>query len=347
MNHRPTLKDVAREAGVSPGTVSRVLNGVQTPVVITEATRKLVWAAARKVRYRPSAAARAMKSNETRQIGVVLHDAGLDEPPRPHAMEFVGGIMGVLEEQDYTTCLVEMSDVERDLNGMSRVFREHALDGVIVQASLIDAVRCQIDDLVDRCVWLDAGVRKKSNCLWRDEERAGQLAAEALLTVGCTTVLWVFAPSRDEMARRYDHTARRLKGASRVLDPHGITISSTPLDFDKQAAFLQAMERMDAETGILVCEYQNAILAFNLAAMSGRIAGRDYQLACCDDTETFVREFPMLSRASYNRFELGKKAARMMIETLRNPQAGAPSVVSRPEWLAGATAVASQNCTES
>ena len=68
---RPTIKDVAREAGVSINTVSRALNG--KPDVSPE-TRRQVLAVAERLNYMPNKLARGLRSNKTGIIGVVVAD---------------------------------------------------------------------------------------------------------------------------------------------------------------------------------------------------------------------------------------------------------------------------------
>ncbi|RMD83916.1 MAG: LacI family transcriptional regulator, partial [Lentisphaerae bacterium] len=69
-----TLADVAREAGVTPSTVSRVLNSKKGRVPISEATIRRVQEAAEKLGYVPSATARALRTGRLRSIGVLGAD---------------------------------------------------------------------------------------------------------------------------------------------------------------------------------------------------------------------------------------------------------------------------------
>ena len=68
----PTIKDVAREAGVSIATVSYVLN--EKTEAISENTQHRVWSAVRKTGYRPSATARNLRSSQSRLIGYAWHE---------------------------------------------------------------------------------------------------------------------------------------------------------------------------------------------------------------------------------------------------------------------------------
>src|SRR5215204_5284153 len=71
-----TMRDVAKAAGVSPTTVSFVING-QTGVSIPEATRRRVWAAVEHLGYRPNATARQLRTHRSQSLGFVT--SGLDD----------------------------------------------------------------------------------------------------------------------------------------------------------------------------------------------------------------------------------------------------------------------------
>ena len=72
---RPTtMRDIARVAGVSQSTVSRILNGVPVLVPVAEQTRERVLAAAAELGYRPNPLARALRGAKTMLLGVVVRD---------------------------------------------------------------------------------------------------------------------------------------------------------------------------------------------------------------------------------------------------------------------------------
>jgi DNA-binding LacI/PurR family transcriptional regulator len=73
----PTIKDVAREAGVSIATVSYVLNN--KTAAVSEDTRQLVWQAVRKIGYTPNVTARNLRSSQSRLIGYAWHEVPHDQ----------------------------------------------------------------------------------------------------------------------------------------------------------------------------------------------------------------------------------------------------------------------------
>ena len=70
----PTMADIGSAAGVTPSTVSRVLNNAQTSFPIAPATRERVLAAARELEYRPNPHARRLRGAPTMLLGVIVRD---------------------------------------------------------------------------------------------------------------------------------------------------------------------------------------------------------------------------------------------------------------------------------
>lgn len=88
-----SIKDVAREAGVSIATVSRVLNDID---VVNEDTKKKVLDAIKKLGYRPNIVARSLKTQRTKTIGILVPDISSGFYP-----EIVRGAEDVASIYDY------------------------------------------------------------------------------------------------------------------------------------------------------------------------------------------------------------------------------------------------------
>ena len=87
----PTLRDVAKLAGVSPFTVSTVLNGARSSTRVSDATRERIHAAAKELGYRPNALARSLQSRRTNIIGLYFGYGSL-EPHDPFHAEVLTGL---------------------------------------------------------------------------------------------------------------------------------------------------------------------------------------------------------------------------------------------------------------
>lgn len=128
---RPTIRDVARRAGVSIGTVSRVINGHP---LVSEATRQRVLQAIAELNYRPDAVARSLVSARTHTVGLVLPDI-----TSPFYPELVRGVEDVARAHGYTVILVNTDlQAERELRVLEAL-HDKRVDGLIfISADVTD-----------------------------------------------------------------------------------------------------------------------------------------------------------------------------------------------------------------
>src|SRR5690349_11489240 len=102
-NKRPTMADVARVAGVSPATVSRVLAGVDGAT--SDRTAAMVRQTARDLGYVLNSVASSLRSQQTRSIGLVMADVG-----NPFFGQLASGVENTLSEAGYSMVLVNTSN---------------------------------------------------------------------------------------------------------------------------------------------------------------------------------------------------------------------------------------------
>lgn len=119
-----TIKDIAREAGVSHSTVSRALRGSS---LISEGTSKHVQETAQKLGYLPSAAARSLKTNRSQALGVIV--SNIDDP---YFSEILQGIEEIAQNNNYSLFMAaSQRDLERE-GIIIQSMRQHRVDGVII-----------------------------------------------------------------------------------------------------------------------------------------------------------------------------------------------------------------------
>ena len=135
-----SIKDVAREAGVSIATVSRVLNDID---VVNEDTKKKVLDAIKKLGYRPNIVARSLKTQRTKTIGILIPDISNQLYP-----EIVRGAEDVSNIYDYNVILCNSDlDIDKEKEYL-RVLKEKMVDGVIyMSSSLSDEILDLINEL--------------------------------------------------------------------------------------------------------------------------------------------------------------------------------------------------------
>lgn len=124
---RVTITDIAKLAGVSHGTVSRVLNGA--PIRITDARRREIESIAKRLNYTPNRSARTLKSGRHHLLGVVTYDI-----TDAFAVECVSTMEVHLEQTAYRAQWISCAHAERRETGAVQVLYDIAqsVDGIIV-----------------------------------------------------------------------------------------------------------------------------------------------------------------------------------------------------------------------
>ncbi len=317
---RVTLKQIAQKTGLSQPTVSHVLNERGN---YRDRTKKLVLAAASELGYKPNLAALAMRTGKTKAVGVLTRN----EPGHKlfqylPAYEFLLGINDRLDAEGYVLCLVRIGDV-RD-GSRSRVFEEHAVDGIILIDVLPDDVSRRVDDeFNESCIWLDNNVWRDAGCIRRDEEAVGRTLALKAAEKGYRSIVW-YSSDLDSICegspRHYSTGARRrgvLEGARQAgLEVHEFT---SELREDAEAGGDQLASLITSDTAVITHAPSFACWTRDVMELRGMLAGVHYGLACCDGDHYLEDTWPALTRMAYARYDMGREAASMLLGRLESP----------------------------
>ncbi len=173
----PTMKDVAREAGVSLGTVSKVINGIP----VGDHYRKRVEAATKKLGYQVNNYARGLKTNKTYCVALVMPSLH-----HPFFAVLVNELSECLMRQGYRSILMITnydSQVEKKCFSLAQ---QNKIDGII---ALTYSPDLEVDDSVS-VVTIDRHIGSHP-CVSSDNFRGGELAAEKLMELGCKKLLFL------------------------------------------------------------------------------------------------------------------------------------------------------------
>ena len=174
----PTMKDVARESGLSLATVSKVINGLP----VGKKSRDRVEAAIEKLGYHVNAYARALKSSKTYCVGLVMPSL-----KHPFFAVLVDELIACLTREGYHTVLMITNyDPQTEQNSFSLV-RSNKADGVIALTYSPDLV---VDESIP-IVTIDRHLSETVPCVSSDNLRGGELAAEKLIELGCKKLLFM------------------------------------------------------------------------------------------------------------------------------------------------------------
>ncbi len=184
-----TLADVARLAGVSAMTVSRVINHAAN---VSDETQAKVREAMRQLRYRPNSLARGLVRGRTNTIGVVIHDTGQYGPGSA-----LLGIEQAARHYGYGVALAAISSPDRaGVREAVMSLDERMVDGLVVIAPFVGTAGALLG--IDRAlpvVVAEAGHPGEATIVGIDQNVGARLATSHLIGLGHRTVHHVAGPS--------------------------------------------------------------------------------------------------------------------------------------------------------
>lgn len=216
-----TLADLAKIAGVSPGTVSRALAGNS---LVNAKTRQKIEAIAREHSFRPNQMASNLRRQKTGVIGVAI-PLGHDERQRisdAFFMTLLGHLADELTEQGYDLMLRRVIPA-RDEDWLDRFIGSGMVDGVIVigQSDQFERIEDVADGYLPMVVWGNHGQGQRHCVVGTDNRLGGKLAAEKLIASGARSIAFLGDTQPIEFAARY-------AGAKEVTEKLGMTITALP-----------------------------------------------------------------------------------------------------------------------
>jgi LacI family transcriptional regulator len=314
-----TLEQVAEHAGVSPSTVSRILNGT---AVVSPSKKAAVEAAIRELGFRPNPVARGLAGGRTMSIGVVTQIIS-----SPFYGEALLGIEQRLEQAGYVPLIVSGHWQDADERKALQTLLARRVDGLIVFAG-----RLQAPDLLQEAGGLPLVVvgrqvqGPQTFSFSFDNRRGARLATEHLLAQGHRRIVFVMGdPAHDDATDRHQGYLDALAAAGVPTDPallaHGDYTEGGGLQ-----AITHLMARGVAFSAIFSCNDQMAIGAAHGLRRHGLRVPDDVSLVGFDDMLGARYAMPPLTTVRQSMLELGHQAAKAVLDQL----AGRPPQVQLP-----------------
>jgi DNA-binding LacI/PurR family transcriptional regulator len=324
-----TSKDVARLAGVSQSTVSYVMSGNRP---ISEATRRRVLEAIEALTYQPNAGARALASQQTRVIGLMVvpvHGPGLDGVPDAGALPFIETIASSAREHDHDVLLVTADEGSA---GLQRLAGRSLCDALVLMDIEARDERVPVAASLPVPVILigvpedPAGLR----CVDLDHRLAARLAVDELAEAGHDRLVFIGYPA-ELVDRDLNYVRRFLDAAREAADGHGLPyelISPVePRRDSAQAAVDRALAGPEGRVGIVVPNSPALQPILNALQLRGAVPGRDVSLvALCTDVVAEQAE-PPLTNLSIEPRDVSLRAMETLFWLLEPTSAGAPPAV--------------------
>ncbi|MBN2717521.1 MAG: LacI family DNA-binding transcriptional regulator [Deltaproteobacteria bacterium] len=317
------MVDVARLAGVSHQTVSRVLH--DSPHV-RGATRERVLAAIRRLNYRPNSMAKALVTGRSRTLGVVSFDTTLYGPAST-----LFGIERAAHDAGYAVSISSLRSLNRStVEAAIQQLRDQGVDGVAVIAPLqegVDALgHVQSDFAV---VAVEAGPDASIPVATVDHQAGAMAATRHLLNLGHSTV-WHLAGPCD-----WKEADERIKGWQAALESVGARVPELLRgDWTPRSGYEigeKILEMADL-TAVFVANDQMALGLLRRLHEAGRNVPRDLSVVGFDDIPESAYFTPPLTTIRQDFAELGRRCLHTLLCQIEG-KTGPTRVVVDPELV--------------
>jgi LacI family transcriptional regulator len=333
---RVTLKDVARRAGVHPGTASRALNA-ETRELVNGETAERVLVAAEELGYRPNPIARGLKTSRSYTVGVLIPD--LTNPLFP---PIVRGIQDRLEEAAYTPLIVNTdNDPDRERTDIEAM-RARQVDGLITATARRDqGLPAGLERLSLPVVLvnrrLEDGARPS---VVADDRKGIGLAVEHLLSLGHRRIAHLAGPQELSTGHlRHDGFIEAMRAAGIDPDPALVLVGTAFIESEGERLCNELLDRKLEVTAIVAGNDLMAVGCYDAFVERGIDCPGEISVVGYNDMP-FVGWFsPPLTTVHLPHYEIGARAAELLLDQLRDPEIEPAQVLLEPELVVrGSTA---------
>lgn len=319
-----TIFDVARRAGVSTATVSRVLNG--TAEVTAELAAK-VRAAAQETGYEPNRVARRLRTQRSSVWSVIISDIR-----NPFFTELIPGVEEVAFSRGNSVILCHAGeDLAREATYL-RLAAAEAVAGVILSPA--SPVRTDVQPVLSRGIPVVTVDRRLSDValdhVLVDNMHGAQQATAHLISVGCRRLACVCGPLETTTgADRYAGYQRALLAAGRAAEAREVEVG----DFREEGGYLatqKLLARREMPDGIFVSNNMMALGALRALDDAGLSVPADVAVVGFDDPVWAPLLKPSLTAVAQPNYDIGQEAARLLLSRIEGYTGAAREVVLAP-----------------
>lgn len=335
-----TVYDIAREAGVSVATVSRVLNNT-APVKKT--TRDKINDLIDKYQFQPNALARSLFKKETSMIGVILPDI-----TNPFFPEVLAGLEQELRRKGYTIFLCDTVSLNGDYEEQYvresqylNLLLEKQVDGLVMIGGRINLAKPdkrlvqEVAEVSKRLPLLLINGHlpgQRFNRICVDEKAGAVLATEHLVQLGHRDIAFVGG------YRKMSNTLQRIQGFLTTMEKHGLRVRQEWMldggfSVERGKAFMRELLAGGERPSAIFCA--NDLVAIGVmkeAYKAGLRVPDDVSIIGFDDIPFASHSIPELTTVSLKCYDVGKGAAELMHGMINKDKIRRTTVI-RPELV--------------
>jgi LacI family transcriptional regulator len=327
-----SIKDIAKEVGVSTTTVSFVLNGKAREKRISEDLKERIMETAGRMNYRPNQVARGLRTGQSFTLGLIVEDIS-----NPFFAQLARHVEDHADKSGYTVMFCSTENDETKAANLLYMLQHRQMDGFIIiptpgmrdeLASFVDAGKPLV--LVDRFFPdLDA-------ChVAVDNYKGAYEAVELLVKKGRSRIGLVTIDSSQVQMRE------REQGYRAALSSHGIgfvpeRVLRIPYDRAEKSFSDLLTDMLDSQPDLDAFFFTTNYLGaqgLDVVKKAGRRIPEDMAIVCFDDSILFRLGSPSVSVVAQPISELGQVAVRLIIDMISGRPIGDRKVVLSPDII--------------
>lgn len=322
-----TIKDVAKSAGVSIATVSRVLNGSSN---VKTATKIAVQQTIEELNYHPNALARGLQKKQSKTIGVLFPDA-----TSYYFAEIIRGINNSVQQSGYKIMVSSAHDAADEANAFLSLWKSQQVSGLIVMmpsthnVNLINSSQRKIP-----LILLNTAITDGADITIKIDNYSGAMEiTRHLINHGHKEIGFIHgAPNNHDSEERY-------RGYCDALKLAGLTTSSYREfhgNFTENSGYraaLSLLNHREKPSAIFAANDSMAIGAIEAARQLSLKVPQDVALVGFDDISTARYINPPLTTMNVPVLEIGELAGNHLIDRLANNQQANPQNIVVPTRL--------------
>lgn len=307
-----TIRDVAREAGVGVGTVSRVLNAGS----VKEDTRKKIERTIKKLGYKPNMFARTLAGGKSRRILALI-----PEVKSEFHWRILESFDHEIDKQNYQSIIYPLISKKRYDALINNPSFAQEVEGVVIMTItpnvFDDGIKIKVP------VVLIEELRENYSCVYLNNLKGGRIAANHLLERNITKFYAIYSSAANPYIRN-EHMNERLLGFKNSLKKKGRSFEPDQIVYADYSLgpSNEMIKKMLTETkrpGIFALTDNFALLVMQVASTIGLVPGRDFFLVGYDN-QTWT-EKAGLTTVEQPIEEFGKVGAKLLLERIKNPDA--------------------------
>ncbi|WP_459479927.1 LacI family DNA-binding transcriptional regulator [Clostridium saccharoperbutylacetonicum] len=311
-----TIKEVAREANVSPSTVSRVISNSSQ---ISEETKERVREAINKLKYKPNAIARSLANQKSRILGVVLPNESQDLITNTFFIQAMKGMSRYAQNKKYYITYAFSEDEKTELEYINNFITSNLVDGICLLRARADDKSIKFLKDAEFPFVVIGRPEEADGVLWVDNDnfQATYNLVNELIKKGHKSIAFLGAK------KEWNVTKDRFNGFKVACEINGISIQDKMVvmmnDFNEDEGKIGAIKLLEnAEPTAIIAE--DDILAFGILKVLREKNIKNIEVVGFNNNPLSEFQTPSLSSIDINADELGYFAVKILIEHLEKSE---------------------------